>query len=662
MSNDTQNMSADGIPVTEVVLFSSGVGYFARAGKVSGDARLEMQFSSEDINDLLKSLMVLDQDGGRVSAVTYASQDPTGKALRAFGLDLAGNPSLGELLTQMRGVRVAVTGPDGDVEGEVVGVETRTRKTESRDVISAPVLNLLTAEGIRSFPVEDLRRTRVLDEDLDADLKKALGVLARSRDTQKRSVSVEFVGEGDRRVKLAYILGAPVWKTSYRLVIDEKPLLQGWSIVENTTDGDWKDVQLSLISGRPISFIQDLYTPLYLPRPTVQPQLHAGLMPVVPGESMEMDDDLMDEECAAEEPGVCMKSKDDAPRSMASMAPMGAADFGAAADTMAAVAEGGEAGELFRYTISTPVTIARQSAAMLPIVAGEVEGRKLSLYNANNHPAHPAHPYNCYEMTNSTGLSLLAGPVTVFDEGVYAGDAQLPNLQPDEKRLVSYGLDLACTVEVSNPGTASEMTLVTVSNGVAQVTHREREETDYTVKNKKDAAKTVVVEHPYDSSHKLVAPEKYEDRTDEYYRFPVEAEPKATRRLKVITEYTYTSGYSLADMDISQIGYYADGPASRTVKKALEKVAAMRGELVEAQRKMANLEQRKAKIAEDQTRIRADLKSASSSSKLHDRYLRKMEAQEDEIDRIEGKIEKLLDSEESLCAKLNAFLAELTVD
>ena len=662
MSNDTQNMSADGIPVTEVVLFSSGVGYFARAGKVSGDARLEMQFSSEDINDLLKSLMVLDQDGGRVSAVTYASQDPTGKALRAFGLDLAGNPSLGELLTQMRGVRVAVTGPDGDVEGEVVGVETRTRKTESRDVISAPVLNLLTAEGIRSFPVEDLRRTRVLDEDLDADLKKALGVLARSRDTQKRSVSVEFVGEGDRRVKLAYILGAPVWKTSYRLVIDEKPLLQGWSIVENTTDGDWKDVQLSLISGRPISFIQDLYTPLYLPRPTVQPQLHAGLMPVVPGESMEMDDDLMDEECAAEEPGVCMKSKDDAPRSMASMAPMGAADFGAAADTMAAVAEGGEAGELFRYTISTPVTIARQSAAMLPIVAGEVEGRKLSLYNANNHPAHPAHPYNCYEMTNSPGLSLLAGPVTVFDEGVYAGDAQLPNLQPDEKRLVSYGLDLACTVEVSNPGTASEMTLVTVSNGVAQVTHREREETDYTVKNKKDAAKTVVVEHPYDSSHKLVAPEKYEDRTDEYYRFPVEAEPKATRRLKVITEYTYTSGYSLADMDISQIGYYADGPASRTVKKALEKVAAMRGELVEAQRKMANLEQRKAKIAEDQTRIRADLKSASSSSKLHDRYLRKMEAQEDEIDRIEGKIEKLLDSEESLCAKLNAFLAELTVD
>jgi hypothetical protein len=663
VSDDAQKVSSESVPVSEVVLFSSGVGYFARSGQVSGNAQLEIQFSSEEINDLLKSLVVLDQDGGRVSVVTYASQDPTGKALRAFGLDLTGSPSLGQLFGQMRGVRVAVTAADGDVEGEVVGVESRTRKTEGGDVISSQVLNLLTAEGLRSFPVEDLRRTRVLDEGLDADLRKALAVLARSRDTQKRSVSVEFVGEGQRRVRLAYILAAPVWKTSYRLIIDEEPLLQGWSIVENTTDTDWKDVRLSLVSGRPISFIQDLYTPLYLPRPTVQPQLHAGLRPVVPGEAMSEVGSFEDEEMEMPPPAPAMK----AARSMASPAVYGGGvrddvlgeDMDLAASSMAAAAEGGEAGELFRYTISTPVTIARQSSAMLPIVASKVEGRKLSLYNGNNHPTHP---YNCYEMANSSGLSLLAGPVTVFDEGVYAGDAQLPNLQPDEKRLVSYGLDLACTVEVSSPGHAQEMTTVKISKGVARISFRQREEADYLVKNKKEAPRTVVVEHPYAGDRKLVSPEKCEERTDEYYRFPVEVEAKATKRLKVITEYTYSSGYSLASMDVSQIAYYADGPASGAVKKALAEVTAMRGELADEERRRGELEGRKARITEDQKRIRADLKSATSSSKLHDRYLRKLEAQEDEIDRIEGQLDKVTASEEKLRAKLEKFLAELTVE
>jgi len=262
----------------------------------------------------------------------------------------------------------------------------------------------------------------------------------------------------------------------------------------------------------------------------------------------------------------------------------------------------------------------------------------------------------------SSGLSLLAGPVTVFDEGVYAGDAQLPNLQPDEKRLVSYGLDLACTVEVSSPGHAQEMTMVKVSRGVARVTNRQREEADYLVRNKKGATRTVVVEHPYVSNRKLIAPEKCEERTDEYYRFPVEVEAKASKRLKVITEYTYTSGYSLVDMDVSQIAYYANGPASKAVKKALDEVAAMRGELADAERRRGELETRKARITEDQGRIRADLKSATSSSKLHDRYLRKLEAQEDEIDRIEGELEKVMAGEEKLRARLEKFLSELTVD
>ena len=132
-------------------------------------------------------------------------------------------------------------------------------------------LNLL-----QNFTKEKMLKT------LESEVKKALETLQLSHDTQKKAVSIQFAGEGKRRVKVGYVVESPIWKTSYRLVLDkkEKPFLQGWAIVENPTDEDWKDVRMALVSGRPISFQMDLYQPLYVPRPTVEPELFASLKPV----------------------------------------------------------------------------------------------------------------------------------------------------------------------------------------------------------------------------------------------------------------------------------------------------------------------------------------------------------------------------------------------
>src|SRR5205814_2861184 len=98
--------------------------------------------------------------------------------------------------------------------------------------------------------------------------------------TQKKAVSLVFTGEGKRPVKVSYVVENPIWKTSYRLVLkDGKPYLQGWAVVENPSDEDWNNVRLSLVSGRPISFQMDLYQPLYVPRPVVEPELFASLRP-----------------------------------------------------------------------------------------------------------------------------------------------------------------------------------------------------------------------------------------------------------------------------------------------------------------------------------------------------------------------------------------------
>ncbi len=681
----------EAVPVTDVVLYSSGVGYFGRSGSVKGDASVDLRFKTEQINDILKSLVVLDTGGGQVSAVGYAAQDPTGKALKAFGLDLAGNPSMADLLVQLRGVEISAATPEGKLEGSVLGVESQTRRTKDGDVITLEFLNLATGSGIKSFPLAEIRDIQILDANLKDEMKKALEVLAKSRDRQKRTVSIRFAGKGEREVKITYVLEAPVWKTSYRLLLADKPkdksALHGWAIVENTTDSDWKNVNLSLVSGRPISFIQDLYTPLYLDRPVVTPQLFAGLRPRQYEEAMDWDgkaDKLAEHEAAANEMAMGRRKAEAgkagayAPAAPATAAPGGyggggrGRQTGALADipanrllnlagaSLGAAASGKEAGELFRYSVKAPVTIARQSSAMLPIVAGTAEGEKLSVFNAN---AHPRHPYSAFKLKNSTGLALLSGPVTVFDGGTYAGDAELPNLQPGEERLLSYGLDLACTVEPRSEGRPQQLVSAKIANGVLYLQHRSFQETLYTIKNKKDAKKTVLVEHPYNAGWELVEPKKAEERTDSFYRFQASVPADDKAELKVVTQRIDGQTMALINMDVDRIGMYVSGKElPRKVKDALAKAAEMKRGLNDLNRKVAELERQKSELYAEQGRLRDNLKSVPQTSEVYARYLKKMNDQETEIEKLQGQIAEARDAARARQKEVNDFIANLDAE
>jgi len=661
--------AAEAVPVTGVVLFSCGVGYFERAGNVTGDAELTLNFKSEQINDILKSLVVLDLDGGRASAVTYASQDPTGRALRAFGLDLAGNPSLGSLLIQLRGVRVSIRAIEGPLEGTVLGVESRSATTEKGVAISREVLNLLTGTGMKSVFIDELRDVRILDDNLQDDLVKALAVIASSRDKQRRAVSISFTGKGKRRVRVAYILEAPVWKTSYRLVLGaEKPLLQGWAIVENTTDSDWKDVGLSLVSGRPIAFIMDLYTPLYLPRPVVQPELFAGLRPQAYEEGVEAeeyyDEDEDDAEMLAEE---MMSAKSAAPMRRAkkmeapSAAPMMSAGMGGMAmESMAPQATGSEVGELFSYAVDAPVSIGRQSSAMLPIIAGGVGGDKISIYNQSTHDKHP---YNGFRLKNTTDLALLSGPVTIFDDGVYAGDATVPNLQPDEERLISYALDLACTVDVAPSSGPEELISGRIVHGTLITTHKYTSVTEYAVKNKKKSAKTVLIEHPTQPGWEIIEPKDCDEETPNLNRYEIVVKANAARKFTVKAESIESQSVSLTNVDSDFIGFYLKAKViSAEVKAALEAILALQKALNEISRHRATIEGQISELEEEQSRIRSNLDSVPSSSDLYARYLKKLGEKEDDIERLQVQLAELRDAEEMQRKGLNDYLGALEVE
>ena len=274
------------LPISQVILFNSGVGHFTRAGEIDGDARVDLTFPEQDVNDLIKSMTLRDlSPTGRVASVTYDSHDPIDRTLQSFAINLNNNPSLANILTQARGEKVEVTlvntaNQPGTLTGAIIGIEQQLVPSKEGQ-LPVQVLNLWCAEGVRSVKLSEVQRLRFSNPLIENEFRRALDVLASSHDAQKKSVSLNFTGEGKRKVEVGYVVENPIWKTSYRLVMGKegKPYLQGWAVVENPTDEDWGGVTMALVSGRPISFKMDLYNPLYVGRPTVEPELFASLRP-----------------------------------------------------------------------------------------------------------------------------------------------------------------------------------------------------------------------------------------------------------------------------------------------------------------------------------------------------------------------------------------------
>jgi hypothetical protein len=268
------------LPVTRVVLYRSGVGYIERLGRVSGDATLTMAMRESQMNDLLKSLILVDFDGGQILPAQYTPRDPLERTLSAFAVQLSDNPSMSALLTRLRGAPVEIQTDKETLQGTVLSIETR-EEAASEVVVKRAYVNLMTNPAMRSVPLDTIVSLRVRDERLQQEIQNALAAIGTRLDNTRKTVELRFAGQGARRVLVGYLTEMPLWKMTYRLALsaNEPPLLQGWAIVENTTDEDWRNVRLELVSGRPVSFIQNLYEPIYPKRPTVRTQTDQALLP-----------------------------------------------------------------------------------------------------------------------------------------------------------------------------------------------------------------------------------------------------------------------------------------------------------------------------------------------------------------------------------------------
>ncbi|RLS24931.1 MAG: hypothetical protein DWH70_06280 [Planctomycetota bacterium] len=236
------------LPLSQVVLFSSGVGYFQRQGPVEGNATIELRVSAADVNDLLKSMILEDDKGGKISAISYDGQDPVEKTLRSFALDLTMNPTLGQLLQQARGekIEIVLNSNSTPETGVILGMESQMQPGPKDALVEVHQLNLVGPDGIRGIKLTDIKRMKFINPTLNEELRRALEVVATSHDQMKKTVTLQFKGEGKREVKVGYVAENPIWKSSYRLTLlgNGKGRLQGYASVENTTDEDWKNVRM----------------------------------------------------------------------------------------------------------------------------------------------------------------------------------------------------------------------------------------------------------------------------------------------------------------------------------------------------------------------------------------------------------------------------------
>jgi hypothetical protein len=652
---------AQSVPVTKVMLFSSGVGYFEHAGTVHGTSSTELRFKTSQINDILKSIMLQDQDGGRIGTITYPSQDPLSKTLKSFQVDITQNPTLADLLNQLRGARVSVQTGGERLAGTVLGVETRAKPGPLSQPVTTPVLNLLSGAMIRSVELQSISNLSLDDPQLEEELTKALAALVQARDQDKKPVTIAFNGAGDRRVRIGYVVETPIWKTSYRLMLEPNSniaRLQGWAIVENQTESDWNNVSLSLVSGRPISFTMDLYQPLYATRPNVVPELFAGLRPQVYGGGISARADSVQFRDAAAAPPVRRIGYDangqpvvnrlesvvvTAANATSAMQKSFYAD-----NSVQAIANALKLGQLFQYTVGN-VTLARQKSAMIPIVTDTVCIERVSIYNAR---VLASNPLNGVWFKNTTGKHLLQGPLTVLEKDAYAGDAQIDNVPPDQSRLLSYGIDLDVTVAQRDAQTAS-LVGAKIVKGVLVLDRKLSHTVTYAADNKSSQDRELVIEHPLQPGWKLVDTPKPFETTAAVYRFKGSAPANKVTTLVVKQEFVQNETVSLTDGDLPQLlSYSSTGEMPKSIRDALNEAIRLKQAVAELDGQVNARTQQIGEITAEQNRIRENMKILPPNGQYYDRLLTKLNEQE-------STIEKLQTERKELTARRNAAQQEL---
>jgi hypothetical protein len=688
------------LPVRKVVLYKNGVGYFEHAGLVTGNQRVAIDFTSPQLNDVLQSLTVLDEGGGRIAGVNYNSTTPLAEQLKSLSLGMSDNPTSTELFQALRGQRVEVTGgPGGPIAGRLLSIETRTAKMGSDDsatTIEKIYLSIIASSGAaRVVELTPALSVRPLDSNLQGQLDRYLELLATTHSTGLRHLTLDAIGQGQRELRVSYISEVPVWKSTYRLVFPRTPngsaTMQGWAVVDNTVGADWENVQLSLVAGAPQSFIQPLSQPIYVRRVEIPIATEAQLTPQT-HEAAEFRQDatlsqpkMMNDQLIAPTRvprSIMMKAEKAAPSASFGVA---GSDFGASTNSAntavgSGIGRGYGAGmgpgvdrasdaykegdvttnafdDFFEYALTQPVTIHKNESAMVPILQQALPAEHVTLWSERE----PT-PLRAVWLENKSKLTLDSGSFSIFESGEFAGEGLLDPIHPGEKRLLSYAADQAVRVKVTDRDGKRTLHHVQINKGYVIETYMDVASKTYSATNHGEMARDVLIEHPrHTNGWTLDDGVKAAETAPNLYRFKLPVAAHSTEKLEVRERGPENTQVRL-NANMNQTVYLLD--LVKRVPDALEKMKPVidaQGALADLDNRIKESKETEKTVAADEARDRENL-TALKGNDAAKRFVDELNRAEDLLQATRKQTADLEQQKKVAVEKLNALIAQISFD
>ncbi len=658
------------MPLRKVVMYSSGVSYFEHDGIVKDDDVVSLHFTASQMDTLLKSLVIRDYGGGRIGAIEYPAQNPLAKSLEAFPINVSENLSRADLLSQLRGAKVdffrrefAKDNPEGLVKttGVVLGIEKRIVESGDALRMEPARVTILCDDGrILALDLNAIHSFTPNDPELLKELSKALATLAAEKNAQRKPFTIRFNGKGERKIVFGYVLDTPIWKCSYRLNLSSggKARLQGWAIVENQTDSDWNALELSLVSGDPLFLRIPLYSSIYNP-----------------ASSLARDSGATGDESnsADSSPAVPLQAPPVKPKAARTLAMNRmAADAVPVASMQDAIlsgapssdlASGSEMGALFEYRFSTPVTLPRRQATMLELLASDVPTEKVLVYDPSVAPSIG----NAIVLKNDTDKLLLRGPLTVYDDGAYGGDAEIPLLPPGGDIIARYGVASDVKAEVA-PGSNRQNETVTLSSAQGALTVKRvlRNETKYVFRNESNEARSLILYAPiryggWNLAADVAKPWKTEDGR---HRFRVELPAKKSADFLLAFERVVSEEMRLQENDWAKISrIVARGTLTDEQKAVWAKAVELQRKTVEADRAVQDSEKLLSELSDNQARTRSNLDRLTKAAEgdFHQQLVARLLEESKRIDAEQDKLQKLRDAARAARQELDSYLKTMSL-
>lgn len=623
------------LPLTRVVLSSAGLAQFTHQGSAAAGTTIDLPVRLDQVDDVLKSLTVFDA-AGAVGPVSLPGREPLDELFRDLPFDRDALASPIDLVNALVGSEVEIAGPVA-ARGRIFRVEAEHATTpDGRETTTRHRLTLITDKGMVQAVFEEITALAFTDPQTRAQIDRALAGLAENRAKDRRTLSIGVGGTGSRPLAVAYVVAAPIWKTSWRLVLPQtagKARLQGWAILENLTGGDWKNVDLTLTSGNPVALTQPLYASIYGERTTVPVSTGTRIAP--PSDSGRTAAEMRAGAARAEAERT---AENDGGRLAKSMAPAPAPMMRvvAAPPPMAPIADAAEAREASTqlvYRFPAPVSLATGHSLMLPFLDRPIEAERVWIYRPTTDPRHPL---AALRIVDDGDTALPGGIVTAFETGKdgaleHVGDAVLPLIGRGEAKFVSFALDSKTTVRREDRG-VRRTTLGTLVDGVLTTTVRSRRVFAYEVTAPADQDRTVIVEENRIAGWTPATKEGIED-TPTHHRLRVTAAAGAVTKAEFVLERTDVQTLDLGALSAEDVlarvrGLDNEGPAFRA---GLDKLAAVVAEIGRARAQRDHNAEEREKIAADQERIRANLQSVGAGSDLGRRYVETLRGQENRL-------------------------------